>query len=83
MVGGAGERPVKAPSPALCARPDGPPLGRTVARLASEGSTQKKAPTDLPAVPEIACVRYQGLRRECGSVRIGSGVCVRLEQGDL
>ena len=68
--------PSKLISPALGVRfPMAPPLGRAFARLASECSIQKSHAA-LPEVPEIARVRGQCLRRECGLVRIGS-VAVR------
>jgi hypothetical protein len=40
----------------------------------------KKTQIGLSNIPGIACVRCQCPRRECGSVRIGSGECARLEQ---
>ena len=40
----------------------------------------KKAHMDLPAMPEIARVRCQWLRLECGSIRIVLCLCVVLRQ---
>jgi hypothetical protein len=40
----------------------------------------KKAHVDLSALPEIARVRCQWLRRESGSIRIVLFVCVGLRQ---
>jgi len=40
----------------------------------------KKAHVDLSAMPEIARVRCQWLRLECGSIRIVLFVCVVLRQ---
>src|SRR5262249_43191014 len=62
-------------------RLDGSPLWRAFTRLASECST-KKTHADLPNVPEMVHVRWQCQYRACGLIRIDSGVCSRLEQGN-
>jgi hypothetical protein len=70
MVSGVSEWPAKAPSPALglCV-----PIAPAVACRRSPRLrvlNTKKAHRDLPAVSEIARVRCQCLRLQCGSVRI-------------
>jgi hypothetical protein len=42
-------------------------------------SGQRKSARSPPPAMEVAHVRYQYLRCACGSDRIGSGVCARLE----
>ena len=76
MVGGAGERPVKAISPALGLFVPVVPRCGEPSRLAYKCSIHKKAHADLSAVPEIARVRGQGRRLQCGLVRIVARACV-------
>jgi hypothetical protein len=73
VVGGAGETPAKATSPArVFALPHSPLLWRAFTRLAYECSIKnKKTHRYLSNVLEIAHVRCQCLRLQFGSVRIG------------